>query len=79
MFHEFADAHPQIGLPSLAGSSGRNARFEINDAIINTTAPLPSSPDRKASFAALLKFHRAELSVPVGQANRGGLVFVYAG
>jgi len=27
----------------------------------------------------LLMFHRAKLSVPVGQANRGGLVFVPAG
>ena len=68
-----------IGLPPLAGLSGRNARFEISDAIINTTAPLPSLPGRKPSFAALLMFHRAKLSVPVGQANRGGLVFVYAG
>ena len=79
LFHEFDDGYGPIELPPLAGLSGRNARFEMSDAIINTTAPLPSLPGRKPSFAALLMFHRAKLSVPVGQANRGGLVFVYAG
>jgi len=44
-------------------------------AIISTAAPLHSLPGRKPGFAALRMFHRAELSVPVGQANRGGLVF----
>jgi len=60
----------------LVGLSGRNARFEISYAIINMTAPLLSLPGRKPSFAALHMFHRAKLSVPVGRANRGGLVFV---
>ena len=78
LFHEFNDGYGPIGLPPLVGLSGRNARFEISDAIINTTAPQPSLPGRKPSFAALLVFHRAKLSVPVAQANRGGLVFVYA-
>ena len=45
-------------------------------AIINTIAPLPSFAGRKPSLAALHMFPRAKLSVPVGQANRGGLVLV---
>jgi len=76
------DAAREIGCSMhrpLVGLSGRNARFEITYAIINMTAPLLRLPGRKPSCVALLMFHRAKLSVPVGQANRGGLVFVHTG
>ena len=46
------NGHSPPGLPPLAGLSGRNARFDMSDAI-NTTAPLPSLPGRKPSLAAV--------------------------
>ena len=47
-------------------------------AIINTIAPLPNCAGRKPGLAALHMFPRAKLSVPAGQANRGGHVLVLA-
>ena len=34
---------------------------------------------QEAKFRGIAMIHRAKLSVPVGQANRGGLVFIPAG